>query len=218
MSELSRIYEAYVNVILEDKSSECEEKFGTYLFGEFSSLYGSKKEVNTKYENEVFSEIKQFIRGEKSGKKIDNTLEKAFMDLYKCKQNYKQILSPSTNPILYRGIALTKEDFDKLKFSDKYVKQDYHESLNKFKYKGNSKIQSWTTNFNVADEFSMKNEKGNRKYPVIMEYKFNSNELLFNMDVLNKISEIFGFDKEDEIIRIEKSPIDVKVYANEDIF
>jgi hypothetical protein len=204
-------------IICEISSQECEEKFGEYLFGEFKEFYikaGLEKDTPT--EKKIFDNIIKFIRGDYVGKKEDQTLIKSLKELAECKSRYNIILKPEQN-ILYRGSVISETDLNKIKklSPTSEIGQQFNK-IGKFTYKGRSKVQSWTTNMNVAKMFA---EDSYYDYsipsssPAVMRYNFKGGkDILFNTTFLNKLSKKAGYSVEDEIIRIENKPIKVDIF------
>lgn len=79
------------------------------------------------------------------------------------------------------------------------------------KYKGRSKIQSWTSRMYIAKEFANRAWVYNDN-AIVIKYKFKENDLLFNTKFLNNMAISVGLGIEEEIIRIENKPINVEVY------
>jgi hypothetical protein len=202
---------------LTEASQKCDEIFGKYLFGEFTKYYNSVKEMDTPQEKQIFSLIRNFIRGEYVGKTRDEILVKALFDLHKCKSKYGKILKPKTS-VLYRGITISKKDvnIDKLK-KDSPLNLDFEKSFD-YVYKGRSKVQSWTDNYKTAIYFAEETweETPNRNelYIAILKANFKQSEILFDSSFLNTLSKSVGYGEENEIIRIENKPIKVKAYLS----
>ncbi len=214
----------YVTLKTKDEESLtkdfCSTQFGEVLFGEFKQFYKKEKEKDTLTEKEVFNHIKRFIGGEFVEKEKDAKLEKALLDLRKCISKYPKVLKPN-KLTLYRGLTLPIKEVSKLKFNPKKPID-----LNgtkfvpaKYVYKGKSIVQSWTPNIKSALEFAITSADSKRHadqkwVQAILKKKFSSSDpLLFNTNFLNSLTKVVDFvDEEDEIIRIEKSPLNSIVY------
>ena len=206
----------------ESKSDSCSTEFGEYLFGEFKDYWGQVKEKDTDIEKMVFKKIMAFIKGEFADKGADNILIKALSELKKCQGAYSEILKPNKTH-LFRGIGIEKPDRTQSipqNFKDSSRKIDWGDDttetmVGKWTYKGHSKIQSWTPDFDIAFDFTMRDARKNKDLYLfgVMEYNFDDSELLFNTKFLDKIAKKFGYVSEDEIIRIENKPIKVNLYV-----
>ena len=198
--------------ILTEKMSvdECEKKFGEFLFGSFKGFYKKEVEKDTPIEKDVFKRIIKFVQGEYVDAKKDEILIKALMDLKDCKNKYKQILEPDKTE-LYRGTIVKKSE---LKNMDKCEKKYYLKGT--YTYKGKSKIQSWSPSFASAGLFAeVPDYKESTHIPAILKYNFPKKSLLFNTKFLNAMAQYNDYGDEDEIIRIENTPIKCEIYVFE---
>ena len=199
--------------LTEQKTSECEARFGEYLFGELKPFYKKEKEADTPTEKMIFSFVKDFIVGEYDRKGVDSVLIHAFNELKKCQKDYPEVIKPNSKT-LYRGIGIDKGDVKNikdLKPSSKRKIWGDPTSVGVYKYAGRSKVQSWSESFGTAFDFASGPNNMN-KIPVVLEYTFSEKALLFNTKFLNSLSKDVGYSQENEIIRIENKPINTKVY------
>jgi hypothetical protein len=109
-----------------------------------------------------------------------------------------------------------------------------HNETQPFIYKARSPIQSWSESRDVAEKFG-EAEKfnefsryvsnfdelrlemlipkiSNMRVPVILQYMATPEDFLFKGKYLNKLSEFGG---EQEVIRVDNTPIKVEAYLNE---
>lgn len=208
--------------LIEDLPKQFEPEYGKHLFGDFRKL----NEPDTEKEKKYFEIIKKWLKGNyESGKLNLSTIElQAFKDLMKLKKYEPEILKPETN-ILYRGVKkysryfddfkLKKEDFELIQINGR----GFYKCKKQINYKPNSEIQSWTTNFNMAWGFAIKNVFDYGKIAVIYKCKFPENSILFNSEFLNKVFkyELQGRE-ENEVIHIGNKPLKCELMIWENTF
>lgn len=222
----------FEDILLEEKqkktSSRCYKMFGDYLFGEFSKWYGKEIEKDTPYESQVFTLLKNFIRGNYMGSheskiKIESSLIKAMRSLQSCMSEYPDILKPKTrnlwritktNKEVMSSIDIKKlmEDISKNKNIKKFGNYAFYD-IGKTKYIPKSQIQSWSTQNEVVSIF-FSPHFFTQIYYIVYNKTFSETELLFNGDFLDEISSHYDiFDSpEHEIIRLGKGIPGCKAY------
>jgi len=173
------------------------KKFGKILFGSFQN-----KERDTPYEDKLFIMVVDWVNGTyDSGNKMPDVTKK-FKELLKLKKYYPELVPNSNN--LFRAVMVDTNMHDYLLNNivgyDKKTKT-YTVDPN-IKYKPHASVQSWSPNIN---NYVKKNFQ-NQPY-IIINAKFKNDTLLFDMKFLNRINRFLGFKLENEIIRIDKSPV-----------
>lgn len=188
--------------IEEGVKEDCIEKFKRVLFGEFRN-----KESDTQKESKIFDKIVSFIQDNSHSK----TVVDAFKELEGCKEFYKEELVPNAK-VIYRGSQLSRAAAKKLKIIGK--KSSYY--IAETTYKPHKEIQSWTASFKVAKSFKGEyGPKGGRNtIQVIYEMDITKRDFIMNSKFMNKIASDSNVHSEDEIVRINKSPVKVIVYIH----
>lgn len=189
----------FKEILKEQATKEyCEQKFGEYLFGEFKEFYGDELEDNTDYEEQIWNKLTNFIRGEYQGTGKDKILIEAFENLNNCMSEYSKVLKPNSN-ILYRGI---NNNATKLVNRFDLIKN------NQITYNPHSQVQSWTTANNKDAIMWAATGKDIDRIGILFKKDFNnSNDLLFNTNFTNKLTEKILGTNEYEIIRISNNSI-----------
>ena len=184
----------------EGVKEDCIEKFKRVLFGEFRN-----KESDTQKESKIFDKIIDFIKSSTHSK----TVVDAFKELEGCKEFYKEELVPKAK-VIYRGSRLKPMEVKKLKIIGK-IPSFY---LSKMTYTPHKEIQSWTASFKIAKSF--KGEYGPKAgksiIQVIYEMDISKRDFIMNSKFMNKLSKDSNVKTEDEIVRINKAPVEVTVY------
>lgn len=216
--KLIRLYES---VLLEGAAESCVAEFGKLLFGD--QLGGSEK--NTDVENDHATAIYNFTDID-YGPNIKPEVVSAIDHLQGCISTFPEILKPETERV-YRGTNIPIMYFIKKgAIPTANISQPYE-------YNATSKIQSWSDRVSIAKVFGngddinkfsadINLDKINLatlipkiskfKIPVILEYTATEKDFLFKSKYLNKLSE---FGNEDEVLRVENSPIVVNAFLND---
>lgn len=138
------IYKIFENLIKEAQTSEqaerCVKMFGKELFS--PQLGGD--EPNTDYEANLYRMISNFTLTNYGSNVSENFIE-ATKNLQKCMSVYPEVLYPKGTA--YRGTKLTLK-----KFLDINYKPN---QWNKIEYVAHTPIQSWSEDFQVAEDFAM---------------------------------------------------------------
>lgn len=178
--------------------------YGKHLFGGFRNL-----EPDTPEEASIFERLHSFLE-ENYGRRLDSLFVEDMFDLHKMKKLYPDVLKPQTTTV-YRGIELAEfvDLSPKILEALDYTKKlpDGSPFLENYIYTSRSQVESWTTSPEIAVDFAS-GFLGEYKDGVVLKHKFSQQDLLFNSAFLNKIT---GF-KEDEVIRLGKSPVKCEVY------
>ena len=227
-----KILRLYENIILENSVEACVKQFGQQLFGD--ELGGTEK--NTGTENSYIRDINDFTDNQ-YGEETTPELIKDLKNLKGCVKQYPEVLIPEKTSV-YRGTLIPLSYFIKNK-----VKINTLESI-PYLYKANSKIQSWTPDFDVASTFGNQDSinefskdfniqnyqtpearqnllsqilKANIKLAFVLNYTTNPSEFLFKAKYFRMLSKN---THEDEILRIDNKPIQVSAKFNdhEDVF
>jgi hypothetical protein len=227
-----KIYKLYESLINEVEIQACVNKFGYELFA--TELGGTEK--NTGIENQYVRDISDFTDN-MYGEDVTPEFISAMKNLKACMQQYPEVLIPEKTKV-FRGITIPIKYF-----IDK--KQEINlTSANPYIYKASSKIQSWSTEFDIAAtfgnhdtlnevaaniDFSEFNSPQARldmlqdmvdedlRVAFILEYVTNTDEFIFKSKYFKLLSKA---QHEDELIRINNKPINVLAYFNnhEDVF
>ena len=196
------------------------KKFGEVLFGGFRDL-----EPDTPREAEIYQLIKDYIIGKFMNGQISDAppaavkkLNKGIDDLMKAKKDYKSELDPSKVGQLFRGMEFSCkpeeyqslwEDFkDDNQNSAGFAISDKDRNI-KFKLP----IQSFTSDFNIANEFSGSYDSGTRVAMILIVDKIN-NDFIMNPKFMNNI-QVNGCNapksiQESEVLRFSKSSLKCK--------
>jgi len=199
-----KLFNIYNDILLESTSNHCFSEFGKYLFGSFSG-----KEEDTQLESDIFKQIYDFVSGEQMSKKKDNILITAFDKLKQCTKEYPDILKVHTQHY-YRGTLIDVSQINKNEL--KYNRRKDAYIFNNYIYTPKSKIQSWSTNYNVAEDFALTNAKENDYNRIAgVLSTTDTSEMIFNPQFLNILKH-----KEFESIRIGgKMKCDVIIYEED---
>jgi hypothetical protein len=136
-----KIYKLYESLINEVEIQACVNKFGYELFA--TELGGTEK--NTGIENQYVRDISDFTDN-MYGEDVTPEFISAMKNLKACMQQYPEVLIPEKTKV-FRGITIPIKYF-----IDK--KQEINlTSANPYTYKASSKIQSWSTEFDIAATF-----------------------------------------------------------------
>jgi hypothetical protein len=227
-----KILKLYEHIILENSVEACVKQFGQQLFGD--ELGGTEK--NTGIENSYVRDINDFTDN-MYGEETPPELIKGLKNLKGCVKQYPEVLIPEKTTV-YRGITLPLSYFIKNK-----AKINILEPI-PYIYKATGKIQSWTPNFDIASTFGNQDTinsfskdfkienyqtrearqnllnqvlKANIKIAFVLSYVTNPKEFLFKSKYFKMLSRS---THEDEILRIENTPIQVMAKFNdhEDVF
>lgn len=227
-----KILKLYNDLLTETKIESCVNNFGYELFG--NQLGG--KETNTDLENSYIKTISDFT-DTKYGEQITPEFIKTVNKLKTCINQYPEVLIPEKTKV-YRGLNIALSDI---------IKQNQIINLKNtipYIYKSKYKIESWTTNYDIAATFgnhdklneiakdinfndyksSEKRQEllkqllsSNLKIAFILSYDSNQEEFMFKSKYFKKLSMA---NHEDEIIRFSNKPIKVEAKFNdhEDVF
>lgn len=215
-----KLVKIYESVLRENDAQSCMARFGDILFGD--QLGGNEK--NTDTENQHLKAVYNFTDFD-FGANMKPEMVKAIEDLKGCIKTYPEVLKPETE-MVYRGTSAPIMWFIKNgMIPTKDVPQPYE-------YRANSPIQSWTDKIDNAKVFGEAEDLNEfcrthniddisfemlipkiTKFtiPVILEYKATEKDFLFKSKYLNKLSE---FVNENEVIRVDNSPILVIAHLN----
>jgi hypothetical protein len=223
-----KIYKLYESIISESEITSCVKKFGYELFGD--ELGGSEK--NTGIENQYVRDIADFTDN-MYGEETTPEFVSAMKNLKSCMRQYPDVLIPDKAKV-YRGITIPLKYFVDTKQVINLT------TPNPYVYKASSKIQSWSTDFEIASTFGNHdtlNELSNNidfselntpkdrrdfllemidedlRIAFILEYSTNPNEFIFKAKYFKILSIA---NDEDEIIRIDNKPINVSAWFNND--
>lgn len=212
-----KIHKLYKSLITETQFESCVKRFGHELFGH--ELGGNEK--NTGLENNYVRYIEDFTDNQ-YGEETTQEFLNAIKNLKGCIGKYPEVLTPEKT-MVYRGTVIP------LSYFVKHKQPIDLNNPNKYIYKANSKIQSWSTTFETAskfgdnsmindiakeyDDFSSPNINKNLlndlinedlRIAFILTYHTNPDEFLFN----SKYFRILSMEQdEDELIRIDNTPI-----------
>lgn len=222
-----KILEIYKNLITEVEVESCVKKFGHELFGH--ELGGHEK--NTGLENSYVRDIHDFTDN-KYGEETTPQFINAIKTLRGCIGQYPEVLMPD-NTTVYRGITIPIKYF-----ADKKQPIDL-KGLNPYIYKAKNKIQSWSTNFNIAATFGnhdIVNELASKidfkeystpqarqillqnmihedlRIPFILEYHTNPKDFIFKSKYFRLLS---SSQHEDEVISIDNKPVKLMIKFND---
>ncbi len=189
--------------------------FGDLLFGELEELYGKEYEKDMPKEKKLFDDLMDFIRGDYIDLPKSTALISTLKKLMKLKDVYPKVLKKLDSELLYRGNKKIDDDtLNAFKKDSKYpIEQqgNYKFIIVPYIYKPHSPVQSWTSNFQVAQMFGIKS---------IIRAKIPAKELVFNELFLNILSNFSAVGDEDEVIRVGnniKCELMVLVDLTEDI-
>lgn len=113
-------------------------------------------EPNTEIEDELESDIINYANQNVQPRKHLISLVKDLID----KKLYKKTFHPPTKENVYRGLILTKSQFEQLfKFDPGVAKSGSKEETFTWKLKTGFSLDSWTTSLKIAKEFS-RDERG----------------------------------------------------------
>lgn len=187
--------------------------FGNELFGDFRN----KKEPDTEEEKEIFNMLKNFIKNNEITDEFVDGLEK----LKKFRDKYEGVVTPeSTN--LFRGMNL-KNNIDFGYFTQiSPIMDDYEVKFGKNKtkfyrvmvnYMPQKLVESWTAEYGIAENHA-NNDNG-----IILDASFSVDELLFNVDFMNRLSTsiLTKQFKEYEILRVSAERVLCSAYISENI-
>ena len=139
------------------------------------------------------------------------------------KSEFPKVFMPPVGDSAFRGmsfpykkvVAWVKKSYkeNSLKLVPKY-RFKYYTSPNYFSYVGNKPVQSWTTDFEVAETFSA-NNVSNELIHIILETTIDDS-FIFNPIFMNKIyTDVIGDDSyENEVICFKKQ-MKVKIYVQD---
>jgi len=228
-----KLYNLYESLLRESSAESCVASFGKELFGQ--NLGGNER--NTNIEDKYADEIYDFTDN-MYGEETRPEFIVAIKNLKGCVNTYPEILIPNSTTV-YRGEMIEAKYF----ITNKLVIQT--SGLFNYTYKAPSMIQSWSHDIDVASTFGnydTLNEvaeklagiggfgspegrikllqyiiKDDVRLPFIFQYKSTPNDFLFKSKYFKKLS---SNSHEDEIIRINNKPINVKAKLNnhDDVF
>lgn len=208
----------WVNLLHED---EVTDKFGKLAFGDneyTAKLQGRvKPEPNTEIENELVRALSSWVK--KSGTLSANKIHSHKELLKKAAVKFPKILKPKTpnGTELYRGLhniqnktilqilKSTKQDWS-LYDTIKGVSWWKSESIT-IDYKPHKNVQSWTSDFWVAADFSNAYYRAWTKYPSTMLLTLQNDEFFFNQELMQYLAPM-DYEYEKEVLHIGKE------YAN----
>lgn len=222
-----KIYRLYESLLNEGEIASCIKNFGHELFGD---QFGGT-ERNTPTENDYIDQIKDFtdnMYGEETTKEFITMLDK----LKSCMSQYPEILIPESTTA-YRGTMIPISYFIKNKQLIDLEKG------NKYIYKANSQVQSWSISYENAANFGSYESfyeivtkidygqttkeglmqllkdvtKEDLRLPFILAYNTNPNEYIFKSEYFSKLSRM---SHENEFIRFTNKPISVTAYMNDE--
>lgn len=193
--------------------SNVEDKFGKLLFGQLKQFHKGEFEIDTKMESDIFQNLLLFIRGEYTGKQASSYIVKSFNLLMKYKNDFPKELKYKSNKSLYRGIKMSEDKLKTLNLNNNNVKS---EKINgrlyrviSYIYKPHDKIQSWTTEFSVANHFGIDG--------VILRANIPEKETLFSKILLNAIGRYLNYNRESEVIRVG-GKIETDLILNDNVY
>jgi hypothetical protein len=210
------------DILLESPTS-VEKTFGKIVFGdpdgEWSDDFASLQNVepierNTEEEDEILRILSIWVQDPDDEDPVDNKLYSKFELFKKATNSFPNVFKPRTpnGTELYRGLSrsgkniITRLENTK---SDDYEQFGQNKMYFKFKrpikYVPHNLVQSWTSNPNVAIEFS---QVDSYELGAILITNQND-EFLFNQDALKIFSEEY---EEDEVIHFGKEYSD-EVYV-----
>ncbi len=221
------IYKIYESLLVEVEIESCVKKFGHELFGH--ELGGT--EHNTGTENQYVRDINDFTDN-KFGEETTPAFISALKTLKGCMKQYPEVLMPEKTNV-YRGTVVPLKYF--------VDKKQPISSSNPvpYLYKANSQIQSWSTTFDeaarfgnnemineIADEIDLKEYSTpesrqkliqeliakDLRIAFVLEYATNPQEFIFKSKYFRMLSMAYN---EDELIRIDNKPIQVKAKYND---
>jgi len=221
-----KIYKLYESIVNENEITSCVKNFGYELFGD---QFGGA-ERNTPTENNYIEQIKDFtdnMYGEETTQEFISALSK----LKGCMNQYPDILVPE-NITTYRGTMIPISYFIKNKQAIELEKG------NRYVYKANSLVQSWSISYESAANFGgyesfyeivgkidyIDAEDGLMKLlndvtredlrlPFILAYNTNPDEFIFKSEYFSVLSRM---SHENEFIRFTNKPINVTAYMNDE--
>ena len=196
--------------LLESIEDRAYKDFQKFLFGDIKSA----NEKDTKLEKEIYDIIKDYMF---NNTKERNAAAKDVLDyLHQYRNVFPDDLIPDSDTV-YRGTNVTDEFYHfmarehQLEDDERSGKVDFN-NINWYKtdyvYKPKSFIQSWTTKFRVAEQFS-----GDHTNSVILEAKVDD-DFILSTALSNLISKDAGQGEEHEIIRISGNPINTIAYID----
>lgn len=222
---MESLYKIYHNQLLEGSTERCFTMFGNELFGD--ELGGNEK--NTSTEDKYVDAIVDFTDN-MYGEEITSDFIKQINNLKNCMSKYPEVLMPEKTTV-YRGTMIP------LKYFASTGKVIDFDKGNLYEYKAYSKIQSWTTNHSIANEFSsnlhlnryaseiylgefntperrleLLNDllKDNTNISFNLHHNVNKDDFLFKSKYLNRLS--YNGD-EDETLRINNKSIIVRAFV-----
>jgi len=189
-----------------DQRAECERIFEKYVMG------FERSEMNTPKEDEIAYKLDWWLN---MNAIRPGTLE-AFKKLKECQKQYPKALDPKNGDLAWRGKEWNSKSSnpEEAGFDYEYVMpksmgnrvltrkgQKFYVS-EKFEYTPHRPLQSWTTNWVTATDFSTSD------YGLILE-TWIDDDFVLTPQFSNKM---FGL-KEYEVVRVSKSPITVRAYV-----
>lgn len=180
---------------IEEGKLSCEERFEKYVFGVFGN------EWDTKSEHRIAKEVNAFLYFNKANPKI----VKAFEELKACRSKYPKELDPKNGKIVWRGISKKNNEVKQIKFTKEY--KGFYVADN-FTYTPHREIQSFTTNWKTAEEFSLDGDW--KKASLIIE-SYVDDDFIFT----SKFTNMFSILREYEVVRISNKPLkNCRVYIS----
>ena len=214
-----KLYNIYEGLITEGGVNGCVKLFGDELFGD--ELGGTEK--NTPIESRYSDEISDFTDN-MYGEELKPEFIKMVKTLKGCMGKYPEVLIPEETRV-FRGTMIPLNYFVRNKEVIDIKKGQ------KYNYKANSKVQSWTINHTIANNFGSNSQLNayakeinvniydspDKRKELLNEliseslylafrlsYDTTAKDFLFKSKYLNRLS--YNGD-EDEIIRISDGPI-----------
>lgn len=176
------------------------------LFGNLKK----NKEKDTDVENDLLQKIRSFVWSHHPTNKANAF--KVLNRLKTIKKYYPDDLIPKAKTV-YRGTYVSKITYE-LVYKKSLTSRKEWISL-QYTYQPKSKIQSWTTNRDIAESFVRISKMDWDEYSAILQAKVD-NSFIMNSKLMNLISQDVLGEKEDEIIRINAKPINVIIQVRSD--
>ena len=192
---------------LEEKKETIKDIFQKELFGDFFM----KDEDDTEKENDIFMSLQKFIKQNK----LDADILHDLKILKKAKPHYKSLLEPKAKRV-YRGTVISKKQFKEIKWKP-VTRGGVAQYKGKMIYKAHRNVQSFTTKWNIAEDFIEQNVggelniKSKGKIPAILSIAVNSNDFMLTTKLSNKF---WRQSPEYEIIRMVKNPIEANIFIS----
>ena len=171
-----KLLKLYENIITENEAEKCVKLYGRELFG---TQFGS--EMNNNLEKKTARDIRMFTDLD-YGTKLNSEFVKEIKNLQKCISSFPEILQ--SEGLVYRGEKISIRELLP------YIKTLNDNGELTFKYNSKSPIESWTSNYDTAMDYSQNHNKDN--YEKLMNILKSFSELKTNEEMGNFITEIIN--------------------------